>query len=118
MRSLIYGLATFLLPATALPQAAVWTPKVEFTLETATYSETLAWISGWAYALTELGHSDSKEICLPKKEHVRSSVLLSALNEKFKDQRITAEQAAPILLAAAKARHGCKKVRALRGGGN
>lgn len=98
-----------LLPATALSQPAVTTLKVEFTLETATYIETLAWISGWSYALTELGHSGSRDICLAPNEHVHSSVLLNALNARFKGQRITSEQAGPVLLTEAKAKYGCKK---------
>ena len=108
MRSLICGLAAFLLPLAAISQAPAPTPKVEFTLETATYLETLAWISGWSSALTALGHGGSKEICLSSKEHVHSSVLLAALNAKFKGQRITTAQASPVLLAEAEAKYGCR----------
>ena len=109
MRLAILAFGLLLLPAAPASQAAVTMLDVQFKLETATFSETLAWISGWASALTELGHSGSKEICVPRAEHVHSSVLLNALNAKFKGQRITSEQAATVLLAEAKARYGCKK---------
>jgi len=108
MRLVIFVLGISL-PAAVLSQPAVTTVDVEFTLETATFSETLAWISGWAYALTELGHGGSKEICLAQTEHVHSSVLLNALNARFNGQRITSEQAASVLLAEAKAKYGCNK---------
>ena len=109
LRPAILVLGISLLPAAALSQPAVTTLQVEFKLETATFSETLAWISGWARALTELGHSGSNEICLAQSEHVHPSVLLNALNARFKGQRITSEQASPVLLAEAKARYGCNK---------
>jgi hypothetical protein len=39
--------------------SGMWSPKLEFQLEKATYKETLAWLSGWSYALTELGRSEA-----------------------------------------------------------
>ena len=109
MKRFVISALLILLSRPALSQQAAWTPKIEFTLETATYTETLAWISGWSYALTELGHSGSRDICLQKAEHVHSSFLLDALNAKFKGQRVTSEQVGPVLLAEAKAKYGCKK---------
>ena len=102
-------LLTILLPACALAQPNVWTPKVEFNLEGASPNETLTWVSGFGYALTEAGRKKAGGICLGSNEVVDSKVLLDALNGKFKGQRITSEQAAPVLYAAATSRYKCRK---------
>lgn len=89
---------------------AVQTLKAEFRLEDSSPTETLAWVSGWSYALTEVGQSAGpRTICLAKGELVESKVLLEALNAKFKGQRITSEQAAPVLFAQARAKYPCAK---------
>ncbi len=105
------GLAVsmLLLPAFALAQQGAWTPKVEFKLEDASYTEALTWVSGYSYALTELGRSGKGVICLPKGAIVESRILLDALNAKFKGQRITPEQAAPVMFAEASAKYRCAR---------
>ena len=92
---------------------ATWTPKIDFQLEDSDYSQTLVWLSGWSYALTQVGRTNSQTkfqgsgVCVSSKGFVESRVLLDALNSRFKGQRITSEQAAPVLFAAAKAAYGC-----------
>ena len=98
-----------LFPTCALAQQSTWTPKVEFKLENASSTEVLTWVSGYSYALTEVGRSGRGVICLPKGAVVESRVLLDALNTKFKGQRITSEQAAPVMLAGASAKYRCAK---------
>src|SRR5690349_4191232 len=98
-----------LLPACAFAQKGLWTPKVEFKFEDASYAETLTWVSGYSYALTEVGRSGKGAICLSKGEVVESRVLLDALNAKFKGQRITSEQAAPVMFSEASAKYRCLK---------
>jgi hypothetical protein len=98
-----------LAPMCGLAQQGTWTPKVEFMLEDASPTEALTWISGYSYALTEVGHSGKGVICLPKSGVAESRVLLEALNAKFKGQRITSEQAAPVMFAEAKAKYRCSK---------
>jgi hypothetical protein len=90
----------------------VWTPKIEFQLEESDYTKTLVWISGWSYALTEVGRSNLRGslkggVCLPPNGFVESRILVDALNAKFKGKRITSEEASPVLLAAATAAYGC-----------
>ena len=98
-----------LIPASGLAQQGSWTPKVEFKLEDSSYAETLAWVSGYSYALTEAGRSSKGAICLPKEAVVESRVLLEALNNKFRGQRITSEHAAPVMFAVAVAKYRCSK---------
>ena len=92
---------------------STWTPELSFQLEDSDYSQTLIWLSGWAYALTEVARSNGRNkakasICLPSNGFVESRLLLDALNARFRGQRITSEQAAPVLFAAAKAAYGCR----------
>ena len=99
--------------AAELPQA--WTPKVEFSLEDANFKETMHWVSGWSYALTELGKASAKSgqtglICLPKNGYVESRVLLDILNKKYKGKRVTSEQAAATLWSGATTYYRCRKL--------
>jgi hypothetical protein len=103
------ALSMLLFPVCALAQQGTWTPRVEFKLEDTSYTEVLTWVSGYSYALTEVGRSGKGSICLPKGAVVDSRVLLDALNARFKDQRITSEQAAPVMFAAASAKYRCAK---------
>ena len=102
----LVGAVLAVIGSTALAQSNVWTPKVEFSLEGASYSETLAWVSGWSYALTEAGRNRSG-ICLPKNGTVDSKTVLDVLNATFKGQKVTAEQVAPVLFAEARAKYRC-----------
>ncbi|MGH8688188.1 MAG: hypothetical protein ACREVQ_10845 [Burkholderiales bacterium] len=89
-----------------------WTPKLQFQLEKSDYTQTLIWISGYGYALTEIGHKNNREgrvggLCVPNNKLVDSRLLVDALNSKFKGQRITSEQASPVLLRAAESTYRC-----------
>src|SRR5437867_2372330 len=101
-------------PLPGFPQSGAWTPVLEFKLEDASYTETLTWVSGYGYALTEVGRRNGIKgsagtICLPKDGFVGSKLLVETLNTKFKGQRITSEQAAPVLFAAAASTYKCTK---------
>jgi hypothetical protein len=104
-----FAILVFFFPAFASAQQAVWKPRVEFKLEDASYAEALTWVSGYAYALTEVGRGGKGTICLSKDAVVESQVLLEALNIKFKGQRITSEQAAREMFATASANYACAK---------
>jgi hypothetical protein len=97
------------IPMLGFAQPGAWTPKVDFKLEDSSPTETLTWVSGYSYALTEVGRSGAGPLCLSKDGVVESRVLLDALNAKFKGQRITSEQAAPVMYAAARTRYKCSK---------
>lgn len=83
-------------PPAALPLA--------FTFEGRTPAETRSWVSGYASALAQSG-----VVCVDGTASPDSAPLLRALNEKFKGQRIAAEQALPVLWTAAAASYPCTK---------
>jgi hypothetical protein len=93
--------------------SGMWSPKLEFQLEKATYKETLAWLSGWSYALTELGRSEANRetprYCLPPCRLVTGQPLLAILNNAFKGQTITSEQAAEALWIGVPIIYRCSK---------
>ena len=111
MRITLALLVLLVVPMRAHSQAGAWAPKIEFELEDASYKETLVWVSGYSYALTEVGRKGGigANICLLANGVVDSKVLVEALNVRFKGQRITSEQAAPELYAAAAQTYRCAK---------
>lgn len=97
-------------------EAKAWIPQVDFQLETANKKETLHWVSGWAYAMTESGQrswaldrsgSFAGQVCLGPGEVISSKFLLDALNSKFRGKTITSEQAAALLWETALFRFPC-----------
>lgn len=99
--------------AMAAPPTA-WTPKIAFQLEDAGVEQTLTWISGWSYAITEAGHSNFVDgakgrVCLSPSESVESRTLIGALNAQFQGQRITSEQASAALWKVAQSAYRCGK---------
>lgn len=113
MNKIICLFVTALLPSLALAQASSWRPQLEFTLEGGTPEQALTWVSGWSYALTEVGRASAGKpgahICLPPQGNVESQVMVGILNAKFKGQNITSEQAASALWSGALSRYGCGK---------
>ena len=104
---LIAALIAF--PVSSQPRR--WKPEIAFSLENATFSETMHWVSGWAYALTELGQASAKSgtpgpLCLPN-GYVESRVLLEILNKSFAGQRITSQQASDALWSGAMSYYHC-----------
>jgi hypothetical protein len=93
--------------------AGVWTPEVKFKLENSSYAETLLWVSGFSYALTETAKASSNAsargpYCLPPQGLIGSRELLEILNGRFPGKAITSEVAAAALVAGVKARFPCK----------
>jgi len=89
-----------------------WTPKISFQLEDGDSTQTLIWVSGWAYAITEAGRSNVKkgrtaEVCLEPGQVVDSRFLIDTLNAKFTGQRISSEQASSTMWTASEARYKC-----------
>lgn len=87
-------------------------PEVKFQLEDSTFRETMAWTSGWGYALTAYiqdakANGDNPTICLCKGDVVSSKVILAALNEEFSGKTITADQAMPVIWRAIKSHYHC-----------
>jgi len=90
----------------------VWTPEVKFKLETGSNKDTLLWVSGFAYALTETAKEAKKlsrgTYCLPPAGSIGSKELLDILNASFAGQTISSETAASALLVGVKQRFPCK----------
>jgi len=110
--SLFLAVVCFASVAHATPE--VWTPKAEFSLEGNTLKETMLWVSGWSYALTEVGksssHSGQKPLfCLPPEGYIGSREMFQILNTQFKGKRITSEQAAAALWSGVIAKYPCGK---------
>lgn len=101
-------------PALAIDEPGSWTPKVEFELEDDDSQRTMSWISGWAYALTEVGRNSPADslqpvFCLPPQGYIESRVLLGILNSRYRGQRISSEQASQALWAGVAAHYRCGK---------
>lgn len=91
-----------------------WTPKVEFQLEDSDSKGTISWISGWAYAMTEVGRNSAhgtpkSSFCLPQHGYIESRVLLNILNSRYKGKRVTSEQASKTLWTGVRSHYRCQK---------
>ena len=90
-----------------------WTPEVKFKLESTNYTETLLWISGFSYALSETAAEGKKTglrgvYCLPKgSRHIGSRELLEILNLQFAGKQISSEAASEALLRGVRQRFPC-----------
>jgi hypothetical protein len=89
-----------------------WVPVVEFQFEDADFSHTLNWVSGWSFALTAVAREQSDNngerlFCPTDRGNVQSRVMLTILNDRFKGQRITAQQASEALWSGLKAAYPC-----------
>jgi hypothetical protein len=63
--------------------------QAQFKLESANYVETLTWVSGFSYALTETAKiSKSGAYCLPPQGSIGSKELIEILNAGFPGQTI------------------------------
>jgi hypothetical protein len=101
-------IATILAPCAAFA-AEPWAPKPNFKLENANYVETLTWVSGFSYALTETAKiSKSGAYCLPPQGPIGSKELIEILNATFPGQTISAESASAALLIGVRHRFPCK----------
>jgi len=114
MKRLWLPLALVAGSASAFASTDVWTPRADFSLEGGTLQETMHWVSGWSYALTEVGKSTTKPgskplFCLPREGYIESRVMFEILNERYKGKRITSEQAAAALWAGVLRRYPCGK---------
>lgn len=90
-----------------------WYPEVKFKLETSSYMDTLHWISGFSYALTETSRDSKKTgirgaFCAPTNGYIGSKELLEILNEKYAGKTISSEVASSTLLQGVKLRFPCK----------
>ena len=112
MRTLVFALA---LPcALSVARAGeVWTPEVKFKLESSSYTETLLWVSGFSYALSETAKASKNAgvrglYCTPSNGYIGSREILEILNGRFSGQAITSEMAATAIVAEVRTRFTCK----------
>ena len=107
-------LTVMCLEATAAEGTDVWSPQVEFRLESGDYEQTLLWISGWSYAVTEIARANESAglpsvYCLPEDGYITSRSLLAILNHEFEGQEVTSERASSELLAGVIREFPCKE---------
>ena len=86
-----------------LPPSRTLGAPLAFSLEGRSPAETRSWISGYAAALAQSGAACADSASPDE------APLLRTLNEKFKGRRVTADEAAPVLYAAAVTSYPCKK---------
>jgi hypothetical protein len=93
-----------------------WVPVVEFELDDSDFEQTLAWVSGWSYALTavaaeQASRGQERWFCPTDRGFVESRVMLTILNDQFKGRRVTANQAAAALWQGIRKAYPCKPAR-------
>ena len=88
-------------------------PEIKFQLEDTSFRETMAWTSGWSYAITSYIkdaklNGEKTKICLCEGDVVSNKVILEALNSEFSGETITADQAQPVVWRAILNHYKCK----------
>jgi hypothetical protein len=87
-----------------------WTPQPKFRIENGSYTETLIFVSGIAYALTasnsELKDSGAKNFFCAENKQIGSKLLIDILNTKYTGS-ITSEQAIETIVQGLKKRFPC-----------
>jgi len=92
--------------------ADVWKPEVKFQLETADFSQTMIWVSGFGYALSAVGRmpdepNHKRRFCTPKNGYIGSKEIMEILNKKFEGQTITSEQATAEIIKEIPSKYPC-----------
>lgn len=104
--------------ATAIANAAsagedVWRPSPNFSVEGASYIETLTFISGIAYALSYSGHQLTKSglknfYCLPENDEVSSRLIIDIVNEHLTGDR-SSEEITSVVITGLGDKYPCDK---------
>jgi len=71
-----------------------WKPDIKFELEGTDELNTLAWLGGWAFAVTEATKAGDLNFAVPECGYLISRELVGILNEKHEGETISAEDAA------------------------
>lgn len=94
----------------ASTQCEPWTITLEFKMQGAGYTDTVAWIGGWASAVINInGNNSELGVCTPECGYYVSKAIVDLLNEKFKGQTISAETASAAIWPALKTRLPCQQ---------
>ncbi len=108
MRDILFVL---LLMFVSISHAETWRPDPMFKLETSDYMQTLTWISGVSYALTqsklELEAQKKRFFICNSPSIIGSKELMGILNKKHKGQTITSEQAISTIINELKVAYPC-----------
>ena len=97
---------TFLF-ATLVHAGEEWEPEVGFQLESRSYMETLIWVSGISYTLSELLQNSKLSYCSAPKS-IGSKQLLGYLNKQHSQENISAEQAIETIISQLNNTYPCK----------
>lgn len=88
-----------------------WEPSVKFSIEGGNEIESLTWISGFAYAVTE---HYRKWGCIDRDEYVGSKLMVAALNDKYGGGGVSSEDAAVFLTEKFLRKYSCFPAGGLR----
>jgi hypothetical protein len=88
--------------------AEEWTPEIKFSLEQADFKQTLSWVSGVSYSLTNYQASTSTPLFCNAPNSIGSKILLGYLNTSHSGQKISAEQAIDTIFKSLKKDYPCK----------
>jgi len=105
-------LSLIMLPAciSLADSSSSWTPQPKFRIENRSYTETLIFVSGIAYALAasnlELKHSGAKNFFCAENRQIGSKLLIDILNAKHTGS-ITSEQAIETIVQGLRKKFPC-----------
>lgn len=113
MKRFVALLASLPACAAIASDQGTWAPKALFQLEKDGLRETMLFVSGMSYGLTEYSKElertgKAKLFCIPGRGFVESPMIFDILNKRHAGQTITAEQATSTVLAGLKERYSCK----------
>lgn len=100
----IFAAALICIAQSAFALSAWDEALVEFDLEGGPKTETILWLSGYAYSSTEFLQSVG---CMEHDQYIESKELIGALNRAFEGKRITSEMATRELGRYLRASYAC-----------
>jgi hypothetical protein len=103
----------WLLSSSSYAQDGIWTPHASFQLENGNLQQTMLFISGMSYALTEYSKqlessANPQLICPPGKGWITSEMIFEILNSRYSGKKISAKQAADTVFEGLRERYPCK----------
>lgn len=112
MRSVVFLCLMVLSVASRSSECEPWTARIEFKIEGASYSDTIAWVGGWVAAIANInGDSNELGVCIPICQYYVSKEIVDILNAKFHGQTVSAEAAAAAIWPMLRTRLVCPEAK-------
>jgi hypothetical protein len=113
MRAIVSLLLLICITGTSFASNDIWIPKASFQLENSDLRQTMLFVSGISYGLTEYTQQLAKTgkpqlFCPTGRGLVESRMIFEILNSRFAGKKITAEQATDAAFAGLRDRFPCK----------